>query len=237
MGRRDKVLRRVGFYHLNACNIALILILMFCLSAMADISSAQNINPKEFSSRIVGDWIGICNESVSEKKSPPKCFTLKVSQTGTDSFSSRISYFRKDEQSKKFVACGETTIVTTIAQDKSAKSVITGNGLAFLDKSFKKETHQIVESFKAISPNELEGTGSGTMSVSGIAMNMGKKGKITKTTTTWSVSEDILTIETNMKVKFSFLCFGKSNSIKTTHKAWRGTDMTTAHKKIDSNVN
>lgn len=209
----------------------------FYVSANADAIAAQNINPKEFSSRILGDWIGVCDQVVGEKKAPAKCFTLKVSQTGQNTYNSKIVYYQKDTGSNQLVTAGETNIVTTVYQDESAKSVITGKGLAFLDDCFKKETHSITETFKATGPNQLEGTGSGTMSVSGTTMNMGKSGKITKSKTKWSISGDILTIEANINVKFSFLCFGQINMVKTTHKAWRGTDIAIAFKKINMPIN
>ena len=229
--------RKIGFIYYQISIVILLSLLTLSIPLYANTAASQNINPKDFSSRIVGDWIGICEQTVSDKKTPSKCFTLKVLQSGSNSFNSKIAYFRKDESTNKYVSCGETVIATTIASDKSATSVITGDGLAFLDDTFKKETHQIVETFRATSSNQLEGTGSGTMSVKGITLNMGKKGKITKSKTTWSVAENILTIESNMQVKFSFLCFGKCNSIKTTHKAWRGTDIAMAYKKMDSSIN
>ncbi|MHB1457627.1 MAG: hypothetical protein ACYC0V_12000, partial [Armatimonadota bacterium] len=208
-----KLARKNCFLYYSIIYMILLFSLTISVSIAANTVASQNINPKDFSSRIVGDWIGICEQVVGEKKSPVQCFTLKVSQTDQNSFNSKISYYKKDESNNKFVSCGETVIDTTIAPDKSATSVIKGNGLALLGNSFKKETHQIVETFKAIGPNQLEGTGTGTMSVSGIALNMGKKGKVSKSKTTWSISDDLLKIENSMKVKFSFLCFGKTNSI------------------------
>lgn len=226
---RIDLLKRNGFIHQRIIYLILLFIFALCSSVFAN-ASTHSINTKDFSSRILGDWIGVCEQTVDGKKTPSKCFTLKISQTGSNTFNSKISYYKKDESGNKYISCGETVIATTVYQDGTAKSEITGNGLAYLDGSFKKETHTITEKFKAVDINQLEGIGSGSMCVNGVALNMGKNGKITKSKTTWSISDDTLTIDASMNIKFSFLCFGKNSKVKTIHKARRGTDIALADK-------
>jgi len=186
---------------------------------------------KNFSSQIMGDWVGVRDQTADGVKVPIQYFRLNVRRTSDESFSSRISYFRYDDKASELRPCGEDDIVTDIGKDGTGASHITGTCEAYVNGSPKPAKHTIDEIFKMVGKNRLEGSGRGSVSVTGTPLGMGKNGKISKSTTVWLLSEDTLTIRQHTRAKFSFLCFGKSCEVESTYNAHRGTDLASLMKK------
>ena len=103
---------------------------------------------------------------------------------------------------------------------------IQGKGQVRIDpKTTKPEQHDLSEVLRASADGGLEGTGSGRISVSGMALGLGKNGQVSDSHSAWSMHNGALTISQELKVKFKVLIVSKSFDITAQFTGTRGSDV------------
>ncbi|MCL5103080.1 MAG: hypothetical protein M1133_03045 [Armatimonadetes bacterium] len=179
---------------------------------------------RSFFKTIVGDWIGACEQSTDGKKAGDKYFHALITQADANTFHSQFEYYRLDEKTGSPLHIGTSTVTTTLAADGSAKNHITGKGIILVNLKPKNQQHDFTEVLKPAGMC-LQGEGSGSISVSGMPLGLGKGGKIQRATSTWSLSGGVLNISQSIKAGFRALFFTKSFNVAANYTAKRGANI------------
>lgn len=208
---------KTGFYAARAAAIVI-----WTLLCPAVAYPAENVG--EFFRSIAGEWIGICTQSTNSEQAPDKYFHARIAETNTGSFESSFEYYRLDKDSGKLTKVGEETILTSIKPDGTAECKITGKGSVLVNDQPKNQEHEFDEML-ATAGEELQGHGSGKISVSGIPLGLGKNGKIQNSRSAWNLKDDILIISQNITISFRALLFTKKYDLEATYTARRGSDV------------
>lgn len=187
-------------------------------------ASAAATDAKSFFNKMVGEWVGTCRQTTDGKSADNKYFHVLVKQISPNTYTSNFDYYRVDSKTKKLLKIGSSDVTTTIGADGVARNKISGKGTMLVDFKPKQQTHQLQEVLSS-SSDGLKGQGSGTLSVSGMPLGLGKGGKIQSATSTWSLNNDTLTIHQTIKAGFRALFISKTYDVVATYVAKRGTDI------------
>jgi hypothetical protein len=205
-----------------------VMVMVFAISSVACAQvAAPQCSTSEFYHKIVGEWIGVCEQTTDGERAGDKYFHVAIVKTGGNTFESHFEYYRLDPKNGSPVRAGESKVVTTIGQDGLACSRITGSGSVLVYQSPKMQHHELQETVKAVSETSLRGEGTGTISVSGMPFGLGKNGKVTGTKSTWTFSNGTLSIHQTLKVGFRALFIKKSFDVVANYTAKRGVDVAT----------
>ena len=204
-----------------------VLVLAFAVSALSYAQPSPSVqeNAEDFFRGIVGEWIGVCEQSTNGEQADNKYFHAVIEQVGRGSFASEFNYYRFDEATGAPLHVGSASVMTTIETDGTVTNEISGEGIMLVDYRPKQQRHELVETLTCAEFGGLTGEISGKISVSGMPFGLGKNGRVYDGTSTWSLDDDILTIRQSLKVGFRILFFTKSFKVTATTTAHRGTDV------------
>jgi len=217
---------------LSLLSIAVALGLLIFVSNMAS-GQPQSADPKQFLDSLIGDWIGICEQSTDGEKAENKYFHASIKQVAPETYTGKFDYYRIDPKTGNPLHIGQSTIRIDIAADGTATSKITGSGSVLVENKPKNQEHELTEVLTCV-PGGLLGKGDGKLSVSGMPFGLGKNGKVKSATSKWSINNGVLTISQNIKVGFRALVFNKSFDIATNFKAKKGSNIASLMPKIHS---
>ena len=201
------------------------LIGMAVLSTCAFAQAAEKTAAQDFCNRIVGEWVGVCEQSTDGQQAENKFFHAVIRQTGPDSLESKFTYYRADPGTGAPIEIGDTTSITTISDDGTIKNDMSGSGTIIVEKKPKKESHSFLETLTMADENSLDGRLTGKISVEGLPFGVGKNGKVSEGSSAWTLDGDTLTINQTIKAGFRVLVFKKEFTIVACNKARRGSDV------------
>ena len=217
--------------------IALVLTLLVAGAGYAQ-PSAPPADVASFLHSLVGEWIGTCIQSTDGKAADNKYFHAVIKQSGPDTYETVFEYYRLDPQTGAPIKVGATTMVTTLAASGTATNRITGKADVLIDPTtLKPEQHDLSEVLRVSSSGGLEGTGSGSIKVSGMSLGLGKHGTVQDYRSTWSQSNGVLSLSQHLNVKFKVLFFSKRFTIIADYTARPGRDIVGLMKSAAANVN
>jgi hypothetical protein len=200
--------------------------------------SAPPASVASFLHSLVGEWVGTCVQSTDGKAAENKYFHAVIKQPGPDTYETVFEYYRLDPQTGAPLTVGAAIMTTKVAPDGTATNTITGSGQVLLDpKTSKPEQHDLSEVLRVSPSGGLEGTGSGTIKVSGMPLGAGKHGKVRDYHSTWSQSNGVLSLSQRLNVKFKVLFFSKSFAIIADYTARPGSDIVGLMKSAAADVN
>jgi len=187
---------------------------------------AQLSDSRSFMENMVGEWIGTFDQSTNGVKASTKYFKAVARRTGPDSLKTEFKYYKFDPETQQPFDAGMSIMTSAIGPDGTVTNTFNGGGDVLIDvNTMKWERHQFSEILKMSSPSILEGSGTGTIRVSDAPSEKGKKGKIVKYVSTWSMNDGVLRIAQQFAVKFKVLFFGKVYEISMAHTVKRGNDI------------
>ncbi len=217
--------RRARAWVLRRLAIVLLLVLLAAAVGYAQ-PSAPPASVGSFLHSLVGEWIGTCVQSTNGKAAKNKYFHAIIKQPGPHTYEAVFEYYRLDPQTGVPIAAGSAIMATTVAPDGRATSTITGNGQVLLDPTTPKPEHHDLAEVLRVSPSGgLEGTGSGTIEVSGMPLGVGKRGRVRDYHSTWSQSNNVLSLNQRLNVKFKALFFSRNFTIIADYTARHGSDI------------
>lgn len=187
-------------------------------------SSSQD-GAKKFFKDITGEWIGVCEQSTDGQQAENKYFHAIVKETSPNTFLCSFDYYRIDKDTGAPLPIGKSEVTTTIADDGTVTNKITGSGTVMVNKEPKDQKHELQEVLSSSKSNSLQGSGKGTISVSGMPLGLGKNGKILNASSNWSLDKDTLVIDQSLKVGFKALFVTKKFDIAAHYTARRGTSV------------
>lgn len=201
-------------------------------------ANAPPNNVGSFIHSLIGEWVGTCVQSTDGKATDNKYFHAVIKQSGPDTYETVFEYYRLDPQTGATIKVGTTAMATTVAADGAATNRITGKADILIDpKTLKPEQHDLSEVLRVSPAGGLEGTGSGSIKVSGLPLGLGKNGKVQDYRSTWSQSNGVLSISQHLKVKFKVLFFSKRFTIIADYTARPGSDIVGLMKRAENNAN
>jgi hypothetical protein len=221
-------------------HVAAIVLILVLSPSVAGYSqpSAPPKDIKSFFHEIIGDWIGTVEEYTDGVKADTKYFHAALKQTSSDTYEAVFDYYRLDKKTLAPVQIGATKMTNKITPNGTATNTITGKGEVFIDlKTLKPEEHTLSEVLHMSPSGNLEGEGSGKISVSGIILGAGKNGKVSAYTSTWVLKDGILNITEQLRVTFHILFFAKHSDIVDYFKGTRGSDIEGLMKRAGDNLN
>jgi hypothetical protein len=173
-----------------------------------------------------GDWVGTVSQSTDGKYGDTKYCHAATKQISPDIYETVFTYYRLDAKTGAPVLSGVSGMATKIDTAGTATNSVTGKGDILVDvNNWKPETHEVTEFLRTSPTGGLQGTGGGSISVSGMLLGLGKNGQVRGYSSTWSVSNGILTISQRFTVRFKAFLFSKSFTITADFTAKRGTDL------------
>lgn len=203
--------------------IALAVLLMISASGCCQPAS-QSI--ESFLMNLPGDWVGTVSQSTDGKFSDTKYCRASTKQLSPDIYETVFTYYRLDAKTGAPVLSGMSGMATKIDAVGVATNSVTGKGDILVEVNrWKPETHELTEVLSICPSGTLQGTGSGSIRVTGMPLGLGKNGKVQGYTSTWSVSNDVLTISQRFTVKFKAFLFSKSFTITAEFTLKRGSDI------------
>lgn len=189
-------------------------------------SASQSSGIESFFESLPGDWVGCVAESTDEKLAGTKYFHAVTRQLSADIYESVFTYYRLDDKTGAPVLAGASGMATKIDAAGTATNTLTGKGDIMVDvNSWKPETHELTEILRTSPTGGVQGTGSGSISVTGMPLGLGRKGKVRGYSSTWSVSNGVLKISQQFDVTFRVLLFRKSFTVTVDYTATRGSDI------------
>ena len=215
---RDRKPRRIAI-------IAPALAVALSAAAFGEPFPSSHSSMRDFFCAIVGEWIGTCKQTTNAEQAETKYFHGVVEQLDPDTFESKFQYYRLDKETGDALSAGETTVITTLQPDGAATSKMTGKGEVLINNKPKNQEHELTEVVKCVDDGRLEGEGSGVIRVSGMPLGLGKKGKVRKAESSWSLDNGVLTIYQSLNVRFSILFLKKSFDVTAHYTATRGSDV------------
>jgi len=201
------------------------LIGMAVLSTCAFAQAAEKTAAQDFCSRIVGEWVGVCEQSTDGLQAENKYFSATIRQTGPNTLEGKFSYYKADPGTGAPVHVGDTTGLVTVGDDGTIKNEMSGEGSILVEKKPKQEKHQLTEVLTMSGENAFTGRLSGKISVDGLPFGVGKNGQVSDGSSTWALEGDTLIINQTIKAGFRVLLFKKEFTITACNKAQRGTDV------------
>jgi hypothetical protein len=195
---------------------------MLLLATIASAAPSQ-YNARAFLQSITGEWIGICRQSTNGERAEDKYFHATIKQMDPNTFDTKFDYYRLENGSPLHI--GTSSVTTIIGPDGTASNKIKGQGIVLVENKPKQQQHDLLEIIKLTGDNRLEGNGSGSISVSGMPLGIGKNGKIKNSKSEWTLADDVLTIHQTIKATFKILFFGKSFDVVAHYTATRGSDV------------
>jgi len=217
--------------------VALIFIIVISVSGHAQ-QAAPPTDVAGFFRETTGEWIGTVEQYTNGVKADTKYFHAVVRQTSPDTYEAVFDYYRIDKQTHAPVQVGVTNMTSKITPEGTAKNTITGKGDVFVDpNTLRHEEHTLSEILRMTPSGNLEGKGSGKISISGIALGAGKNGKVSNYTSTWALNNGIFTINEQLSVTFKALFFAKHYNIIYNFEGKRGSDIMGLMKSAGANSN
>lgn len=201
------------------------LVLALALALIFPAVSCAQPDAGAFFRSIVGEWIGVCEQSTDGEKAGDKYFHFVVKQVDQRTFSSEFKYYRLDEATRTPIHIGDTTIVSTIEPDGTVTNNITGQGTILVDEKPKPQEHQLVEALSCAGDNTLTGRITGNISIGGLLFGLGKNGEVHDGTSAWSLDNGVLTIHQSLKAGFRILFFTKNFTVEAKSTARQGSDV------------
>ncbi len=174
---------------------------------------------------IVGDWVGVCEQSTDGQQAENKYFQANIKETAPGTFTSIFSYYRSDGATGTPIKIGDTTAVLAIQPDGTVKNEIQGSGTVMVEKKPKQQTHKLTEVLTATGPASMAGQITGKISVSGLPFGLGKNGEVYGGKSIYALKDGVLTINQTLKAGFKILIAKKSFTIQANSTAKRGTDV------------
>ena len=205
--------------------IAAALAVALSAAAFAEPLPSSQGSARDFFCAIAGEWIGTCEQTTNGEQAEDKYFHGVVTQLNPDTFESKFEYYRLDEETGEPHRAGETTVITTFQPDGTATSKIVGKGEVLIKNKPKNQEHELTEVVKCADDGGLQGQGSGVIRVSGMPLGLGKKGKVDKAESSWSLDDGVLTIRQSLNVGFRVLFIKKSFDVVAQYTATRGSDV------------
>lgn len=188
--------------------------------------SPQSGGIESFFAKLPGEWIGTVSQSTDGKFGDTKYFHLVAKQLSSDVYETVFTYYRLDAKSGAPVLAGVSGIATKIDTAWTATNSMTGKGdILVAINTLKPETHEVTEALRTSPAGELQGFGSGSISVSDMPLGLGKNGKIEDYSSTWSLSNDVLRISQRFTVTFRAFLFSRSFIVTADYTATRGNDI------------
>lgn len=180
-----------------------------------------------FMQKMVGEWIGIFRQSTDEVHAPPQYFRSVARQTGPSSYETVFRYYEIDPATRYLVDAGTATVVTRIARDGRAINTMNGGGEVLIEEDTPMwEKHRFSEIMEMSSPDILQGSGRGTLTVSDTPYDEeGKDGEIIEYTSNWSMKDGFLRISQQFQVEFKTFIFEKTYNITMDHEVRRGNNI------------
>jgi hypothetical protein len=218
----------------------LAIVLIIGTSTSNPARSQMPIAPKDIGSffhGLSGDWIGTVEHYTNDTKSEPKYFHALIKQTGADTYSGTFEYYRLDKQTHSPVQVGVANMVNVVALNGTSTNTIRGNGDVLIDPTtLKHEDHTLCEVLSLASSDRLEGKGSGTINISGIALGAGRNGRVSRYTSTWTLDKGVLSISERLQVTFRVFLFAKHYDIIDNSSAERGSDIAGLMKRAENTM-
>lgn len=220
MGNVNRVIRM-------ACTLAMMLAVALIASIIGYAQPvAQPNDAGGFIHNLIGEWIGAYEQFTDGEKLAPKYFHAVIKQSGPDTYQTIFEYYRLDGRTGAPIKVGESIMTTRVASDGTATNNIIGKGQVRIDpKTSKPEEHDLSEVLLVSPLGRLQGRGSGSISVSGMLLGMGRNGKVTDCRSAWTMSNGALKISQELKVTFRVLLFSKSFVITAEFTGNRGSDI------------
>ncbi|HOM72499.1 MAG TPA: hypothetical protein PLP86_09655, partial [Armatimonadota bacterium] len=205
--------------------LSLLISLVFALSTANSAQPAPGQDARSFFKSIVGSWIGTCEQSTDGEKAENKYFQAVIKQIDGNTFQGEFEYYRLDTKTGSVVPVGQSSFLTTIKPDGTVQNKITGKGTVLVNYKPKDQKHDLSEVLTCIDGSSFQGKGTGTVSVSGMPLGLGKNGKVSDATSNWSLKNGVLSIDQNLKVGFKALFIKKSFKMTAHYTAKRGTNV------------
>jgi len=216
----------VSFPHqLRAIGVTFVAVLVIAAVAQGQPAAASPASARGFFQTLVGEWIGVCEQSTDGEQAPDKYFHLSVSRVDDKTFASSFDYYRLNGATGAPQHIGSSTATTSIGPDGAAKTRIVGKGVVSVNERDKPQRHDLTEVLTPAGSGQWQGRGSGTISVGGMPFGLGKNGKILDVQDSWSLSNGVLSISQVLKVGFRAIIFTKRFSVAANYTARRGSDL------------
>jgi hypothetical protein len=213
--------------HRIFCNSATALML-FTSTACAGLcqppSSTNDV--QGFFNGVCGDWIGTVNQYTDAQKADTKYIHAVIRQTGPDTCGVAITYYRVNQDTGLPTQIGATTMTNVVNADGTDTDTIVGDCDAAIDpRTIRHQTYNLFELLHLSSAGSLEGTGGGTIDVSGIEFDAGKNGKVSDYSSSWALDKGYLSIKEQFRITFRALIFSKRVNVSYDFEAQRGSDV------------
>ncbi len=186
-----------------ALTLAMMLAVALITSSIGyDQSVVQPSEVRGIIHKLIGEWIGAYEQFTDGKKADTKYFHAVIKESGSDTYQTVFDYYRLDEKTGAPIKVGESTMTTVVASDGTATNNIIGKGQVLIDPRISKpEQHDLREVLRVSPSGGMQGSGSGRISVSGMAFGMGRNGKVNDYRSDWTVQNGTLKISQESQSK------------------------------------
>jgi hypothetical protein len=224
-------MRKQGAVMCSITKQALLMIVILVLTAVkaglcvAENAGKKNADVRELMEGLVGEWVGT-SEHFSDGKLTDRQYFRSVTKTiSIDSYETRTTFYRLDKSSAAMKEVGSAKIISTVGSDGVVSTKTTGEGSFMVEGKAKKGEHELIETIQVDADGQILGKGSGKISISGLLLGGGEKGRISQSRSIWSLKDGVCSVQQEMKVEFKVFCFCKNVNMKIIHTSRKGTDL------------
>lgn len=178
-----------------------------------------------FYARMLGDWVGVSVSRVQGQEPSTSYFHLTVSRSDPRTFREQYTYYRRDPKTGALAPSGTQTNLAVLEANEQIRCTASADGTILVDYKPKKQSWQTTGVGRCDGPDRFQADVSGKISVDGMPLGLGKRGRIRSARATWSISGAALLGRTEVESRFRAFVISKSYRVVSEMRAERGRDI------------
>lgn len=180
---------------------------------------------QQFYTRVLGEWVGTAVSRLNDAQPVTGYFHLAISRVDDHTFREEYTFYRVHPRTGALERSGTQSILSSIDSRAVIHQACRGKGTILIDLRPKNQSFEASGEAHFTLPDHLESAASGTITVEGMPLNLGKHGQLRKATAAWSLEGGELVGQTRVETKFRAWLFAKRFRFETQLRARRGADV------------
>jgi hypothetical protein len=186
---------------------------------------AAHVAVARFYERILGEWVGTSVTRLPGQEPATTYFRLVISRPDAGTFRQEFTFFRRNRKTGVLERSGTQTTRAILAPDGGVRCVAEASGTILIDFKPKKQTWQTSGTGRCDGDACFLADVTGRVSVDGMPLGLGRRGKIRKARATLELQGTTLVGRSEVETRFRVLLFSKKYRVVTETRAERGRDV------------
>lgn len=210
---------------MNSSHVRTCLLVASLLLPTTGAATPSQERVERFYGRILGDWVGESVARVQGQDTATTYFHLSVTRAEPGVFHETFTFYRRDSRTGALQPSGTQTNRATLEASGRVRCEAEATGTILIDFKPKKQTWKTTGAGRCEGDDRFCADVSGRISVEGMPLGVGKRGRIRSARASWTLQGEILRGRTEVESRFRAFLVSKSYRVVTEMRAERGRDV------------